>query len=214
MDRIKQAYSAVMRGIAASGALEAHVSSGKAADAYGWRRWSASLLAIHDVDRMMALDIPWWNVAATREIEQFLAAKGNARVFEYGSGASTAWLAKRSAEVVAVEHHVQWHRRISTLVEHFPNVTLMRRDLEGSSYVEAIAEVGGTFDLVVIDGRRRADCLEVALGYLAPGGKILFDDTGRKRYSAAIAASGLRTVHHFGRSYCVPYPDHSSILHG
>ena len=43
-------------------------------------------------------------------------------------------------------------------------------------------------------------------------GCILFDDSGRRRYRAAIGDCGLVEKHYFGLSYCVPYPDHSSIL--
>lgn len=214
MNPLKQGYSAAVRGVAGTGILDGLHQGGRTADAYGWRRWAASLLAIHDIERMIALDLPWWNVAATREVADFLAAKDDARVFEYGSGASTAWLARRAAEVVSVEHHPDWKERIAPLLAHHHNAKMLRRDLEGSDYVDAIAESGGRFDLIVIDGRRRNDCLMRAKEYLEPGGIILFDDTGRRRYASAIANSGLRSNRHFGRSYCVPYPDYSTILYG
>src|SRR3546814_1018846 len=76
-------------------------------DEYGWLRWSASLFAIHDIERMIALGLPWWNVAATREVAEFLRARPKARVFEYGAGASTIWLARHAAGVVSVEHHAE-----------------------------------------------------------------------------------------------------------
>ncbi|QZH75086.1 MAG: class I SAM-dependent methyltransferase [Erythrobacter sp.] len=188
--------------------------AGRTADPYGWQRWSASLLAIHDVGRMTALDLPWWNVTATREVADFLAATKNSRVFEYGSGASTVWLARRAAEVISVEHDRDWHRIIEPLVAGTGNATVLPRDLQGSDYIDAIATAGGQFDLVVIDGRRRNDCLQSALPFLKPGGIVLFDDTSRSRYRVAIAGCGLRSHRHFGRSYCVPYPDSSTILYG
>ena len=67
-------------------------------------------------------------------------------------------------------------------------------------------------DLIVIDGRLRAACLAAAMSALRPGGIILFDDSGRARYRGAIAHCGLAEEHFRGLSYCVPYPDHSSIL--
>lgn len=213
MRPIKQAYSAVARGVARTGLLDRAFAAGEAAGPYGLKRWGASLLAIHDVERMIALDLPWWNVQATREVAEYLAAHPGARVFEYGSGASTAWLARRSGEVISVEHDAAWHAIIQPLVITRGNVTVMQRELAGTAYVDAIGEAGGLFDLVVIDGRRRADCLRSALPFLKPGGIVLFDDTNRRRYRAAIAGCGLRVRRHFGLSYCVPYPDSSTILY-
>lgn len=213
-DAAKRLYSSSARALAGVPLLERFLAEAEAADPYGWQRWLASLLAIHQPQRMIRLDCPWWHVAATREVARFLAARPGARVFEFGSGASTAWLARRAGEVISVEHHADWHRLLAPLVAGFANVALWHRPLEGEGYPGAIAEAGGQFDLIVVDGRRRIDCLTQALPYLKPGGIVLFDDSGRSRYRAGIAGCGLRERHFLGRSYCVPYPDHSSILHG
>ncbi len=210
----KRLYSSSAQALAALPPLDRFVARARDEDAYGWRRWAASLLAIHQPQRMIRLDCPWWHVEATREVAEFLAARPGARVFEYGSGASTAWLARRAGEVISVEHHADWHHLLSPLVAEFSNVQLWQRELAGDDYVAAIAEAGGMFDLIVVDGRRRIDCLSHALRQLKPGGIVLFDDSGRKRYRAGIAQCGLKERQFHGRSYCVPYPDYSSILRG
>lgn len=210
----KRLYSSSAQALAALPPLEGFLARAQDEDAYGWRRWAASLLAIHQPHRMIRLDCPWWHVEATRQVARFLAVRPGARVFEYGSGASTAWLARRAGEVISVEHHADWHRLLSPLVADFAHARLWQRDLAGTDYVGAIAEAGGQFDLIVVDGRRRIDCLNQALPQLRLGGIVLFDDSGRRRYRQGIAACGLTEQHFFGRSYCVPYPDHSSILHG
>jgi predicted O-methyltransferase YrrM len=183
-------------------------------DAYGWRRWAASLLAIYDTKTMVRLGLPWWNVAATREVEQFLKARPGARVFEYGAGASTAWLAQRAEEVISVEHDAAFIGDFREMLAPFRNAKMLERSIADGpdAYVNAITEAGGQFDLVVVDGRYRADCLKAAIPYLKPNGIVLFDDSGRKRYRGAIENSGLAEQHHHGRSFCVPYPDHTSIL--
>lgn len=210
---IKKSYVDVVQGLAGSGLLSGLEHRGREAGPYGWRRWAASLLAIYDSERMVGLDLPWWNVAATREVEKFLGARPGARVFEYGSGASTAWLAKRADSVTSVEHDGPWLKKFGHVLAPLGNVELLHRDIgtDARSYIHAI-EGRGLFDLIVVDGRRRADCLAAAKGQLAPGGMILFDDSGRKRYRDAIVRCGLDETHHYGRSYCVPYPDHTSIL--
>ena len=180
-----------------------------------FQRWVASLTAIYQLDRMIRLDIPWWNVAATDEIEAFLKERPKARVFEYGSGASSAWLARRCGELISVEHDEEWRSGLVDLLGDFPHCRIDYRPLDsedGPTYTQAIAEAGGTFDMIVVDGRLRTACLEAAISHLKPDGLILFDDSGRQRYRGAIETSGLEETHHHGRSYCVPYPDHSSIL--
>src|SRR3954468_16081134 len=56
------------------------------------RHWLHSLTRVHDVAAMTTLDVPWWTYRAVDEVERWLETRsGPARVFEYGSGASTVW---------------------------------------------------------------------------------------------------------------------------
>ncbi len=214
MQTVKRSYVELMHAVANHWPLAALTERAGDSCPYGWRRWAASLFAIYDTKRMVALGLPWWNVAATREVEQFLALRPGARVFEFGTGASTAWLAKRADEVVSVEHDIAFIDDFREMLAPLANVTLMERSIEsdGEAYIGAISEAGGHFDLIVIDGRFRGDCLNAATKHLARGGLVLFDDSGRKRYRPEIEASGLSEVQHFGRSFCVPYPDYTSLL--
>lgn len=214
MQLVKRSYAGVMHRIANLGPMEKLAADARQSDEYGWRRWSASLLAIHDIERMISLGLPWWNVAATREAAQFLHTRPNARVFEYGAGASTIWLARHAANITSVEHHAEWHQRLTKEVARFANIRLHHRELDGDAYIGAIEAADGPFDLIVVDGRRRIECLARAIPHLAPGGIILLDDSGRGRYRHAIENCGLKERRYFGRSYCVPYPDFTSILYG
>jgi hypothetical protein len=212
MRALKSTYVNAMQSLAAVGPLEQFGAAATASQRHGWRRWAASLLAIYDTDRMVALDLPWWNVAATRAVETFLAERPGARVFEWGAGASTIWLARRCASVTSVEHDPDWLARFKRQADGRDNIALMGRSITTDAYVAAIDEVGGLFDLIVVDGRQRVACLERARDRLAPQGLILFDDSGRARYRDGIARAGLAEQRFFGRSYCVPYPDYTSLL--
>jgi predicted O-methyltransferase YrrM len=166
---------------------------------------------------MIALDIPWWNVASTRLVEAFLMDRPNANVWEYGSGASTIWLARRAGKVTSVEHDERWADKLRSRIAPFKNTTLLIAGFEvndptpSQPYVNSID--GSTeYDLIVVDGRLRTKCLDRALPYLKSDGIILFDDSGRQRYRAAIRKSGLKERRFFGLSYCVPYPDYTSVL--
>ncbi|MGB3754463.1 MAG: class I SAM-dependent methyltransferase [Parerythrobacter sp.] len=212
MQTIKSNYLTAVRHLGDYQPLSRLRHSSGSAHAHGWRRWVASLFAIYDADEMIRLDLPWWNVAATIEAEKFLRARPNARAFEWGSGASTIWLARRSRQVFSVEHDADWHELVAKRVATLPQVTLQRHDLTNGDYVDAIHDVEGDFDLIIVDGRQRTACLQQAVQKLRPGGLILFDNSGRARYRQGITGCGLVERRFFGRTYCVPYPDHTSLL--
>ena len=101
------------------------------------------------------------------------------RVFEYGSGNLTRWYAKRVREVVAVEHDAQWAAEVSS-------------DLPGNGMIvvkglndgyEKEIDHHGLFDIVVIDGRNRSQCVSAAPQALKPDGIIIWDNSDKSRYA-------------------------------
>jgi hypothetical protein len=199
--------------------------------------WASSLLSIHDIDGLIALDVPWWTYDAIEEVESFLSSR-RASVFEYGSGASTVWLAKRAAKVISVEHDADWYALVServapkdelcpvdlrlvraTMVGHDPpsdqiytSQKPQARGLAFEAYANEVERAGGPFDLIVIDGRAREACLQHAIPYLAEGGLIVFDNSHRARYRVAIDKTGLKAVRLAGLTPSLPYPDETTLL--
>ncbi len=191
-----------------------------------------SLFAVHDIDELDRLDLPWWTFGAIERVDAFLRKrKGAVRAFEWGAGASTLWLSRRCREVVSVEHDASWWPPLSLRLAAVPNVraSLVAPVIAGrmpacpsgragwsgldfASYVCAIRDAGGRFDLIVIDGRARAACLDEAVHHLAPSGLIVFDNTHRRRYEAAIARSGLRAERIGGFAPAVPWPSQTALL--
>jgi predicted O-methyltransferase YrrM len=198
------------------------------------RHWLYSLTRAYDSLAIAELDVPWWTYRAIDVVEAYLSGlAGNSRpvrVFEYGSGASTLWLAKRADEVHSVEHHREFGEHLRPelaplanvdfrIVEPVPSATPVvgsRKEgaagLDFANYVASIDDVPGAFDLIVIDGRAREACLERAEHRLAPGGVIVFDNTRRRRYREAIQRSGLAERRLAGLTPTLPYPDQTSIL--
>ena len=84
--------------------------------------------------------------------------------------------------------------------------------LDFADYVATIDKVGGTFALIVIDGRAREACLTAALPRLEPGGIIVLDNSRRRRYRQAITAAGVTEHRLRGLTPALPYPDQTSIL--
>ena len=175
--------------------------------------------------------MPWWTYGAIDEVEAWLAGRdGDVRVFEWGSGASTIWLARRVASVHSVEHHAGFGTMIQEQLTAWPNATLDIVEPEPSEspaigsakeghgrldftdYVHHIDTIDGTFGLIVVDGRAREACLTAALDRLEPDGIIVFDNTMRRRYRRAIAAAPVVEKVYRGLTPTLPYPDQTSIL--
>lgn len=195
-------------------------------------RWSRSLFAIYDIDDMIAIDLPWWTFDAIDQVDAFLRARPAARVFEYGSGASTIWLGRRAAEVISIEHDAGWYPIVQRRLETMPHVDHRLvppdasrdadprygsqkpgwKDKSFKAYVHAIDAAPGEFDLIIVDGRARPACLERAIARLRPDGMIVFDNSKRAPYRQAIAASGLKSRSLDGLTACLPYPDCTTLL--
>lgn len=192
--------------------------------------WLRSLFAIHDVDQLAQLDVPWWTFDSADQVTAFLAERPDARVFEWGSGASTLWLAARAGSVHSVEHHAGW---ADALAPRLPdNVTLTvieptestrptvgsrkpgHAGLDFAVYVAAIDDVEGDFDVIVIDGRAREACLARAVERLRPDGLVVFDNVDRQRYVDAIdaLAGRLDVTMTRGLTPALPYPTRTALL--
>ena len=196
------------------------------------RHWVHTLTHVYDSSALARLDVPWWTYRAIDVVETWLGARPvPARVFEYGSGASTAWLARRSGEVHSVEHDAAFAASVESWLAPFANLTRHvvppvasdapptpsakegHAGLDFTAYVASIDAVPGELDLVVIDGRAREACLRQAVPRLAPGGLVVFDNSRRRRYRDAIAASGLHEQALTGLTPSLPYSEQTSLLY-
>ncbi len=196
--------------------------------------WARSLLSIYDVEELVELDVPWWTFESAARVDAFLTGRRDARVFEWGSGASTLWLARRSARVVSIEHDGAWAEVVRGLLPDAAAVDLRTvpgapaaglpseirsakagaRDLDFRSYVEAIDEADDPFDLIVVDGRAREACLGRALPHLVADGMIVVDNVERRRYREAIADLDSRVSVEWTRGLtpALPYPSRTALL--
>jgi hypothetical protein len=195
------------------------------------RHWAYSLVKVHDSLAIAKLDVPWWSYRAIDVVDAWLAARQRPiRIFEFGSGASTIWLSRRAEKVHTVEHHKGFWEHIrptfeargnidSSLVEpvpsehpKVPSAKERHAGLDFADYVATIDDVGGSFDLIVIDGRAREACLAASLPHLAADGIIVFDNSRRRRYRRAISESGLSEDRYPGLTPTLPYPEQTSVL--
>lgn len=128
--------------------------------------------------------LPWYTYPAIHFLEQ--RVPGDAVVLEWGTGSSTKWWARHAAKVVAVEHDPDWYREVSEDLPANAEV-LLRSGTAPDSYVGA-AGGSGAFDVVVVDGSFRLECLAAAPALLTERGVIVLDNSERVEYRPAVAA--------------------------
>lgn len=227
--RLKSGYVSLMRslrrllaGAGLLGALDSRIDN----RFWGWLR---SLLSIYDFDDFCKLKKPWWVYEATDLVEHFLASRGGeAEILEYGSGASTIWLAKYAGTLHSIEHDEAFYEYLRQkplsevirlhLYKPVPGATGLQsehrewRSHDFSEYVQARDVPAGLFDLIVIDGRCRVACLRVACKRLKPDGLIVFDNSSRRRYAAGLAEAPLSMLRVRGLAPALPYREETSLL--
>jgi predicted O-methyltransferase YrrM len=149
--------------------------------------------------------IPGFNQDVISALEKLLNKKS--RVFEFGTGGSTIWLAKRVGELVSVEYDPEWfrvlcegieadfgsipkHVKVSLQSQTQHNLWVISettRQRIGLDFIESItSQRDDYFDLVLVDGRARISCMLNARRKVKPGGTILLDDSQRPYYQHGI----------------------------
>lgn len=129
--------------------------------------------------------IPWYTYPAIEYISQFdYSAK---KVFEYGTGYSSMYWAKRAQKVVSIEDKPEWFAKFQQEFSA-PNWQMRYCD-EKQGYEDTIFADGEKYDVIVIDGKRRAECAACAVKALAAGGMIILDDSDRINTSLEYAGA-------------------------
>lgn len=159
--------------------------------------WFSSVKAGAPVDNE-GNPVPWMTYPFLGFIKDRLQSRFN--VFEFGSGNSTMWFSVRVAKVIAVENDKGWHDRMKTLLPSNAKVLFVDVDDSGK-YERACLGHDITFDIVIIDGRKRNKCSTHALSVLSADGVIVWDNTERGYYgtgAAELAKQGFRRLDFWG----------------
>ena len=138
--------------------------------------------------------VPWMNYAVTALLEERL--KSTFRLFEFGSGYSTMFYARKVRSVTSVEHDEAWHAFVSRRVPENVELVYTAEDEDGA-YCRTIGAQQTKYDVVIVDGRDRVNCLRQSLEHLADEGVVILDDSDRERYQEGIAyvqARGFRAL--------------------
>lgn len=127
--------------------------------------------------------LPWMNYAVTDLLEERLS--GDLNLFEYGSGYSTHFFAKRVRSVISVEYDSKWFEQIKAGAPENLTILFRKEDVDGF-YCRSIHDCDGDFDIVVVDGRDRVNCVRQAIGKLSDRGVIILDDSERDHYASVL----------------------------
>jgi hypothetical protein len=175
--------------------------------------WLRSLFAIYDVEDMLRLGIPWWTFQAIDLVECFLRYVPQARVFEYGAGASTLWLANRAGSVYFVEHDAVYKEIIDQYVASLKNVTgfleiPIAKDSPNPFTSHKLEFQGLSFQ----NYTKRIEALEYALSHLSETGCIVFDNSNRPFYRNTLQRLSYPTIETRGLTPCLPYSNQTTLI--
>jgi len=130
--------------------------------------------------------IPWITHEAVCFLTKYMKEHPNARVLEFGSGSSTLWFAKHTTNLVTVEHHPKWSKKITQLLKD-PKCHSVHQILHKQPYYGICKQFPKeSFDLVLVDGRNRKGCIVNSIPLLKRGGVMMVDNAERRYYKAAL----------------------------
>ena len=154
--------------------------------------------------------IPWMTYPFIDFIKGRLNKK--LKVFEFGSGNSTLFWADKVASVVAIEHDKEWFNLIRNKMPN--NVSIFLRTLT-VEYEKSFNDKD-RFDIIIVDGERRIECLHNSVEYLSEPGVIILDDSERDEYKEGInfvLNSDFRKIDFWGFSPGLFYKKATTIFY-
>lgn len=146
--------------------------------------------------------LPWVTFEAREWLESFLTK--DMKVFEWGSGGSTLFIAKRVKTLISIEDNPEWYKKIGRLIKEkeLNCQYILKEPRPGNDYFSSSPEYKGLsfkrycqainsypddfFDLVLVDGRARNFCVSHAIKKIRPEGFLFLDDSQRPRYAREI----------------------------
>jgi len=174
--------------------------------------WYKSFYKGESVDRHNS-PIPWLTYPFISFIEPRL--NNTLKVFEFGSGNSTYWFSERVKDIISLEHDYKWYSRLKTRMPG--NAELVYKELkENGEYANYINETGKKFDLVIIDGRDRVNCVKKSMTALSERAVVIFDNSNVECYQEAMQVlknNNFKRIDFFGMSPIVTITSCTSVFY-
>jgi hypothetical protein len=126
---------------------------------------------------------PWMNYAIVEFLKQRF--KNDFNLFEYGSGFSTIFYSNLVNSVISIEYDKNWFACIKNMAPLNAKVYFYDNDVDGK-YSRSIRDFETLFQVIIIDGRDRVNCIKQSLPNISPDGVIILDDSDREEYKSGI----------------------------
>ena len=123
--------------------------------------------------------VPWMNYSVVSLLRDRLTK--DLRLFEFGSGYSTSFYARLVASVTSVEYDEDWVGIVRKTLPANVELIYQPSDTDGK-YCRVVRSSGLSYDVVVIDGRDRVNCIRQSVEALSDRGVIVLDDSERAEY--------------------------------
>lgn len=115
--------------------------------------------------------LPWYTYPAIEYLNQLDLS--NKLIFEWGSGNSSIYFAKRSKQVISIEDNEEWYKKNQNKKSFNQEIVFTSEDM----YISYISNFEKKFDIIIIDGKYRSECAKAAPNHLAEGGIIILDNS-------------------------------------
>jgi predicted O-methyltransferase YrrM len=132
-------------------------------------------------------DWPWWPKDAVLLFNQLI--KESDRVLEFGSGRSTFWVAKKCTYITSIENDQNWYNTVKEKISHANldhKVKLIYAPIADGlnaheqPYLLPVKDIDiDSVDLVIVDGKLRAQATFLSLPLLKSSGILIIDDAHR-----------------------------------
>lgn len=142
--------------------------------------WFLSRFTSSPIDNNKA-PLPWFTYSSIHFLNTKLLNTAF-NVFEFGSGNSTLWFAKKAKHVVSIEHDNKFYQIKKNEIQLLDNVKYELIALN-EGYSDKILDFDNVFDIIVIDGRERIACAKKCLKALKNDGVVIWDNSDRIEYA-------------------------------
>ena len=142
--------------------------------------------------------IPWLTYPFLSFLEDTL--HGHFTLFEFGCGNSTKYYARRVAYVECVEHDPSFIPSFTSQEKKKVCVHVVSlEDVE--KYTNILNYLEKKYQIIVVDGRYRVQCMRHSVNYLTTDGVMILDDSLRSRYREGfqyMKEKGFRHINFYG----------------